>query len=137
MNALGMPVPTTLFDTYQTAIETASTLTGTLATLGKGAAMSEIIGATVGLEKLAVAATVCATAYTGTVIGSIAVASGRSLGCGSRISDMFVFANQNGFNFNEWHAFFSRNQEIFDKNNKNRVSFGDRARTSPVSFEYA
>ncbi|MDX9839507.1 MAG: hypothetical protein RBT39_18250 [Azoarcus sp.] len=52
MNDLGLPVPSTLFDTYQTAVATASTLAGTLATLGKGATMGEVIGATVGLEKL-------------------------------------------------------------------------------------
>jgi hypothetical protein len=100
MKALGLPVPSTLFDTYQTAVATASTLVGALATLGKGATISELIGATVGLEKLVVAAAIGAAAYTGAVIGSIAVASGRFLGCGYRISDMFVFTHQNNLQFN-------------------------------------
>lgn len=88
MQDLGLPVPSTLFDTYNTALSTASTMVGTLATLGKGATMAELVGATVGLEKLAVAASIGASAYTGAAIGSIAVAAGRSLGCGSRMSDL-------------------------------------------------
>ncbi len=40
-------------------------------------------------------ATFGAAAYTGIIIGSVAVASGRSLGCGSRMSDMFVFTHLN------------------------------------------
>jgi hypothetical protein len=67
--------------------------------------MGELIGATVGLEKLAVAASIGAAAYTGAVIGSIAIASGRSLGCGSRISDMFAFTHLNDLQFSGWHAF--------------------------------
>ncbi len=99
MNALGAPVPTGLFDTYQKAIGTAATLVGTLHKLSKGATVAELVGATVGLEKLMVAASFGAAAYTGIVIGSIAVASGRSLGCGNQISDMFVFTLQNNLQF--------------------------------------
>ena len=104
MNALGAPVPTGLFDSYQKAIGTAAILVGVLHKLGKGATMAELIGATIGLEKLAVAAAFGAAAYTGIVIGSIAVASGRSLGCGNRISDMFVFTHQNNLQFNNTFA---------------------------------
>ncbi|WP_405602063.1 MULTISPECIES: hypothetical protein [unclassified Pseudoalteromonas] len=78
MKQLGLPVPSTLFDTYQTAVATAATMTGTLASLGSGATVAEMIGVTVALEKLAVAATLSASFYTGAIIGSIAVASGRS-----------------------------------------------------------
>lgn len=137
MKELGLPVPLTLFDTYQTAVATASTLVGTLATLGKGATMGELIGATVGLEKLAVAASIGAAAYTGAVIGSIAVASGRSLGCGSRISDMFVFTYQNNLRFRGWHAFYIHNLQVLGKDSKFRNNFGLRAKYSPASFEYA
>lgn len=137
MKDLGLPVPSSLFDTYQTAVATASTLVGTLATLGKGATMGELIGATVGLEKLAVAASVGAAAYTGAVIGSIAVASGRSLGCGSRISDLFVFTHQNNLQFKGLAAFYTHNPQVLDKGHRFRNSFGIRAKSSPSSFEYA
>ncbi|MCP4493811.1 MAG: hypothetical protein GY820_41895 [Gammaproteobacteria bacterium] len=137
MNALGAPVPSGLFDSYQKAIGTAATLVGTLHLLGKGATMGELIGATIGLEKLAVAAAFGAAGYTGIVIGSIAVASGRSLNCGSRISDMFVFTSQNNFQFKGWHAFYFHNPQIFDKSHNFRNSVGMRAKASPLSFEYA
>jgi len=137
MNALGAPVPQGLFDSYQKAIGTAATLVGTLHLLGKGATMAELIGATIGLEKLAVAAAFGAVGYTGIVIGSIAVASGRSLSCGSRISDMFVFTHQNKLQFKGWHAFYFHNPKIFKKSHPFRSSVGMRAKSSPLSFEYA
>ncbi|WP_409526147.1 hypothetical protein [Nitrincola sp. MINF-07-Sa-05] len=137
MKALGLPVPSSLFDTYQTAVATASTLVGTLATLGKGATIGELIGATVGLEKLAVAASFGAAAYTGAAIGSIAVASGRSLACGSRIADFFVFTRQNKLHFDGFAAFYTKNPQVLNKGHSFRNSFGIRAKSSPSSFEYA
>ena len=137
MKALGAPVPTTLFDSYQTAVGTATLLVGALSTLGKGATMAELVGATVGLEKLLVAGAFGAAAYTGMVIGSIAVASGRSLSCGSRISDMFVFTHQNNLQFKGWHAFYAHNPQVLDKSHAFRNSVGLRAKASPISFEYA
>ncbi len=91
MKELGAPSPSSLFDTYQKAVGTAAILVGTLHKLGKGATIGELIGATTGIVALMVAASFGAAAYTGIVIGSIAVASGRSLGCGYKVSDMFVF----------------------------------------------
>ncbi|WP_348945257.1 hypothetical protein ABHF33_01205 [Chitinibacter sp. FCG-7] len=128
MDELGLPFPTSLFDTYNTAIATATTLVSALKTLGKGATMAELIGATTGLELLAVAASIGAAAYTGAVIGSIAVASGRSLGCGARISDLFVFAEQNNLQFEGLSTFYRLNPQILDTNLIFRKSFAARAR---------
>ncbi|AQP99250.1 hypothetical protein B0W48_05190 [Pseudoalteromonas aliena] len=137
MKQLGLPVPSTLFDTYQTAIATATTMAGTLATLGKGATVAELIGATIALEKLAIAASISAAAYTGAVIGSIAVASGRSIGCGSRISDLFVFMRQNNLEFKDASEFYAKNPQILDSKNLSRVSYGARANVSALSTGYA
>ena len=137
MQALGLPFPSTFFDSYNAAIAHAVVMVETLKTLGKGAAVAELIGATTGLEKLKVAATLGAAAYVGAIIGSIAVASGRSLGCGSRISDMFVFLYQNKLEFDGWHAFYAYNPQVLDKSHNFRNSFGLRSKDSPASFEYA
>ena len=137
MKALGAPVPTTLFDSFEKAIGTASILVGTLHTLGKGATVAELVGTTVGVEKLMVAGAFGAAAYVGMIIGSIAVASGRSLGCGSRIADMFVFLEQNNLKFNGWNAFYSHNPQILDESYPFRNTIGLRAKASPASFEYA
>jgi hypothetical protein len=137
MQALGLPVPSNLFDSYNSAVAHAAVMVEALRTLGKGATIGELVGATTGLEKLKVAAAFGASAYVGAVIGSIAVASGRSLGCGYRISDMFVFLEHNNLKFNDWNAFYVRNPQVLDKNHSFRNSFGLRAKTSSVSFEYA
>ncbi|MDD2874535.1 MAG: hypothetical protein PHG21_12995 [Azoarcus sp.] len=137
MQELGLPVPSTLFDSYNTAIAHAMVMVETLRTLGKGATVAELIGATTGLEKLKVAATFGASAYVGAVIGSIAVASGRSLGCGSRISDLFVFTHQHKLKFICVNSFYAHNPQIMDKGHPFRSSFGIRAKASPLSFDYA
>lgn len=137
MQDLGLPVPTTLFDTYQTAIGTVSTLVGALGTLGKGATMAELIGATVALEKLTVAAAIGASAYTGAAIGSTAVASGRALGCGTHMADVFAFTDRNNLKFKGVASFYALNPQILNSSYSSRSSFGLRARVSPPSFEYA
>ncbi|WP_221799940.1 hypothetical protein [Oceanobacter mangrovi] len=137
MKALGLPVPGTLFDTYNSAIATMSTMSGTLSQHGKGATMAELIGATTGLEQLAVAASIGASAYTGAAIGSLSVAAGRSLGCGSQISDLFVFVERNGLEFPGWKTFYSLNPEILGTQVTYQGSFAMKARNVPNSFEYA
>ncbi|GAA0340817.1 hypothetical protein GCM10009092_01620 [Bowmanella denitrificans] len=135
MTDLGLPVPNTLFDTYNATISTATTIVGTLATLGKSATIGELIGATVGLEKLAVAASIGAVAYTGAVIGSAAVATGRSLGCGSTISDFFV--SNPKLKFAGAELLFAYHPEIVQQHLPNRATFAVKAKRTPGVFEYA
>jgi len=137
MNALGLTVPSGLFDTSEKAIATAVLILSALDKLGKGATMAQIAGATVAIEKLMVLGAMSAAGYVGAIIGSIAVASGRSLGCGYRISDMFVFLEQNNLKFNNWNAFYTHNPQILDRNNNFRDSFGLRCKSSVCKFEYA
>ena len=137
VQGLGLPVPSRLFDSYNAAIAHAVVMVDTLRTLGKGATVGELIGATTGLEKLKVAAAFGASAYVGAVIGSIAVASGRSFGCGSRISDLFVFRHQHKLDFKDANSFYVHNPHVVDKGRPFRSNFGIRAKTSPLSFEYA
>ena len=96
MQALGLPVPSTLFDNVTAAIANAGLVLEAVHTLGKGATMAEVIRATTGLEKLKVAASLGAAYYVGAVIGSIAVASGRVFGCGSRIADVLCLCDVTG-----------------------------------------
>jgi hypothetical protein len=105
--------------------------------LGKGATMAEIAGATVALEKFMVLGAMSAAGYVGAIIGSIAVATGGSLGCGYRISDMFVFLDQNNLKFNNWNAFYIHNPQILDRHHTFRNSFGMRCKQSSCTFEYA
>lgn len=90
--------------------------------------MAELIGATVGIETLAVAASIGAAAYTGAVIGSIAVAGGRVAGCGSRIADMFACTHLNNLRFEGWHAFYVHHSEVLDEKatGRRRWDFGPK-----------
>lgn len=129
MNDLGLPVPQTLFDNFNAAVANAGLILEAIGTLGRSASMAEVIKATTGLEKLKVAASLGASFYAGAVVGSIAVASGRSLGCGYRISDMFVFLHQNDLQFEGWNAFYINNPEILDKSNRFRIAYFAKAQT--------
>ncbi len=86
MQALGLPAPTSLFDVQQTATGTLATILGTLNTLGPNATVGELIGATTGLELLAVAAAISATFHAGAVAGSLMVASGTEIACKASIA---------------------------------------------------
>lgn len=123
MEGLNLPVPSTLFDNVNAAIANAALILETLNSLGKGATIGEVINATTGLEKLKIAASLGAAFYIGAVIGSIAVASGRSLGCGYSISDMVVFLRQNKLEFDGWNAFYTLNPEILDARNRFRQTY--------------
>lgn len=95
MKAMGLPAPKSLFGTVGTAVGTAATILKSIDILGKTATMGEIVGATTALEVLGVVAALSAAYYAGAVIGSIAVATGRYLSCGSTIADIVASAQRN------------------------------------------
>ncbi|WP_045450328.1 hypothetical protein [Vibrio owensii] len=112
MKALGLPVPTTLFDKAAAAISNAGILVEALKTLGPRATVSELIGATVGMEKLKVAGALLASYYVGAVIGSIAVASTKTLTCGLSLNQLFEFQSKHGLTYPNSHQFYAANPEI-------------------------
>lgn len=84
-----------------TAVGTAATILKSIDALGKTATMGEIVGATTTLEALGVVAALSAAYYAGAVIGSIAVATGRYLSCGSTIADV-ITSSQNNHIYRPW-----------------------------------
>ncbi len=116
MNALGLEVPSGLFASYDKALTTVTALASALHTLGKGATMAELVGATVGVEQLMVVGAVGGTFYVGACVGSLAVASGRSISCGNSISDLFMLiALHPELQFDDWNGFFARNPEVLNR----------------------
>ncbi|WDR88695.1 hypothetical protein [Burkholderia ambifaria] len=85
MTALGLDAPASFFGTYQTAVGTLTLMLQPLATLGADATVAELIGATVGLEKLMVVGAIGASFYIGAVIGSLIVATDKAMVCTSGI----------------------------------------------------
>jgi len=130
MHALGLFVPATWFDTYSKAVETAAKMSAALHTLGSGATLAEIAGATFFVEKLFVAAAMDGSYYLGAVIGSIVVAYGRIRGCGASLADVFAFIRENKLPLDDWEDFFARNPQIFYLGHPNRESFGAAAYAS-------
>lgn len=127
MKALKLPVPTTLFSTFERAINTVITILVAVDTLGKGATIAEIVGATIGLEKLKVVGSLVASYYVGAVIGSIAVAIGRSSGCGHDISDIFILLQKYKLKFDDYRSFYQKNPEILDRSHPNRSKYRSKA----------
>ena len=95
MDALGLDCPETLFASNGAAIQTATVILSSIKQFGHGVTVAEIVGAGTGLEKLLYLGTLRASYYAGAVVGSIAVATGRSLAGGMSISDVLMSAQRN------------------------------------------
>ena len=88
MEGLGLPAPESLFGSVQSTVGTVTVLLGLADKFGPKVTVGELIGAGTTLEKLGVIAACSAAFYTGAVIGSLAVASGRCLGRGTSLADV-------------------------------------------------
>jgi hypothetical protein len=97
MDGLGLPAPESLFGTLQAAVGSASVILGMVDKFGKRVTVGELIGAGTRLEGLAVISACAAAFYVGAVIGSIAVATGRSMADGVSISDVLATVNKYHF----------------------------------------
>ncbi|CAH2907494.1 MAG: hypothetical protein PPHEMADM_0011 [uncultured Paraburkholderia sp.] len=81
MTALGLPVPSSLFGSIQAAASNVATMLSALKTLGPGATVGELIGATTALEALSVVGALSASFYVGACIGSLIVAANEAMKC--------------------------------------------------------
>jgi hypothetical protein len=97
MQALHLPAPHSLFGTASQAKETISGIAGAIRSFGPTATMSEIF---LTVPKLSMAGDavliysgVKASYYLGASIGSLAVATGRSMSGGTTIADFFETAD--------------------------------------------
>ena len=83
MDSLGLPAPTSLFNTLQTATANISAMLATITKLGKSATIVEVIGTATGkalaVDVIAALAGVTAAFYVGACVGALAYASGQFL----------------------------------------------------------
>jgi hypothetical protein len=98
MESMGLPAPATLFGSLTSAVATATTILSQIDKFGKTVTVAEIVGAGSRLEQLAVLGACSAAFYVGAVIGSIAVATGRTLGNGTTIAEVLLSARRHGLN---------------------------------------
>lgn len=92
MEALGLPAPDSLFGSVQSAVTTVTVLLASIDKFGQRATIAELIGAGTRLEKLGMIGTLSAAFYAGACIGSLAVATGRSLSGGTSVADVLLYA---------------------------------------------
>jgi hypothetical protein len=115
MDGLGLPVPQTLFGTVQAAVSNATVILSQIDKFGTSVTIGELIGAGTQLEGLGVIAACSAAFYVGALIGSIAIATGRSLSGGASIIDVISTANKYNLNRSWLVPILHRCPGIYDK----------------------
>lgn len=98
MDAMGAPCPETLFSTATTATATIKTILAEIEKHGPSVTVAELAVAGTGLEILGFAAAGTAAAYVGICIGSLAVATGKSISGGYSLGDLFATAHLHDIN---------------------------------------
>jgi hypothetical protein len=88
MEALGLTAPDSLFGSQQTAIGTISTILAFTDKHGTRVTVYELARAGTNLERLAAVGAVSAAFYAGAAIGSLAVATGRTISGGTSLGDV-------------------------------------------------
>jgi hypothetical protein len=115
MEALGLaPPPESLFGTQQLAISTISTILACIDKFGTKVTVLEVIGAGTRLEQMAVFGALGASYYVGAAIGSLAVATGRTMSGGTSLSDVLFEATRWGFKRPWLTSLFHRMPGIYD-----------------------
>lgn len=95
MDSLGLPAPETLFGTMQAAVANAAVFLSHIDKFGKTVTVGEMLVAGTKLEKLGTVAALSAAFYAGAVIGSIAIATGRTVAGGTSLADVLLSARRN------------------------------------------
>lgn len=127
MDGLGLPAPNSLFGTVGAAITNVTIMLGHIDKFGRSITLRELAVAGTRLECLSVFATCSAAFYVGAVIGSIAVATGRTLAGGTSIADVIFMARQNGFDRDWLLPSLYRWPAIYDQGLKHRQAYSVRA----------
>lgn len=116
MKTLGVPVPEGWFLTMKSVELDIGLILAAIKLLGKNATIGEIIGATVGLEKLAVSSAVIASSYLGAMVGSAGVATSRVASCGVELSDVMLDLHNNGIYIPGWlYSHLQAHPELYGK----------------------
>jgi hypothetical protein len=115
MEALNLAPPAeSLFATQALAVATTNTFVAFIDKFGTKVTVMEVIGAGTRLEQLAVLGTMGAAYYTGALIGSLAVATGRTLSGGTSLADVLYEASKWKLNRPWLTTVLHRNPGIYD-----------------------
>lgn len=115
MEALGLaPPPESLFGTQQLALSTITAILAYVDKFGTKVTVLEMVSAGTRLEQLATLGTLGAAYYAGAAIGSLAVATGRTISGGTSLGDVLFEASRWGFKRPWLTSLFHRMPGIYD-----------------------
>jgi hypothetical protein len=115
MEDLGLSAPPeSLFGTQQLAISTISAIVAFIDKFGTKVTVLEMAGAGTRLEQLALLGALGASYYAGAAIGSLAVATGRTLAGGTSLADVLFEASRWGFDRPWLTSLLHRRPGIYD-----------------------
>lgn len=115
MEALGLTAPPeSLFGTQALATSTISAILGYIDKFGTKVTVMEMVRAGTRLEQLTVIGALGAAYYAGAAIGSLAVATGRTLSGGTSLGDVLFEASRYGFERPWLTSLFHRRPGIYD-----------------------
>lgn len=114
MEALNLAAPESLFGSTQTALGTITAMLTYADRFGPRVTVMEMIGAGTKLELLATVGAMQVAYYAGAAIGSLAVATGRTLAGGTSLSDVLFEASRLGFKRPWLVSLFHRMPGIYD-----------------------
>ena len=114
MDALHLPAPENLYGSVATAQASISGMLAYVDKFGPNVTVLEMIGAGTNLERLATVGAVQGAYYIGAAIGSLAVATGRTLGGGTSLSDVLFEASRWNWKRDWLLPLLHRNPGIYD-----------------------
>jgi hypothetical protein len=123
MDSLGAPCPESLFGSVTAAVATAKLILEQVDKFGPRVTVAELAGAGSGLEALAFGSAIMASFYVGPVIGSLAVATGRTLFGGTSLADVLMVIHNYHLNRPWLHATLVRNPMLYQSNSPDRRGY--------------
>ncbi|MCS0589535.1 hypothetical protein ACFQ09_10000 [Massilia norwichensis] len=115
MEDLGLIAPPqSLYGTQALAISTISTILAYIDKFGTKVTVRELAGAGTRLEGLAVLGALGAAYYAGAVIGSLAVATGRTMSDGTSMADVFYELSKRGWSRTWLRSLFHRRPGLYN-----------------------
>jgi hypothetical protein len=126
MDALNPHCRETIYGTPQAATGQATVLLSLIQKLGAKTTSRELIGAGTTLKYLMVIGGMQAAYYVGAVIGSIAVATGRTLAGGTSLSDVLLAAQEHNLNRPWLLPVLQNHPRIYNRRLTDRNSYSAR-----------
>lgn len=128
MEQMHLPSPTSWYSTQHEITGAISGLVALYSRLGPRVTVFELLKAGTKMDGLVVVGGMSASWYLGAAVGSAAVATGRSLSCGTQIIDVLGYAARNRMLTPSISRQLVSHPEIYDTVRRNRYLYGQLAR---------